>query len=143
MTTPPTTECILWTGSIRKDGYGRRALHRNVMTAHRAAWIEAHGPIPEGLYVRHLCHTRACVRLDHLRLGGATENAQDNRDAGLPVNGWAARDACCHGHPFTPENTRLRVRGGSTERVCRTCDRLRGSGAKRRTRAEVYGGSPG
>lgn len=31
--------------------------------------------------------------------------------------------ACKHGHPFTPENTAMRIRDGRTHRVCRACAR--------------------
>jgi hypothetical protein len=33
-----------------------------------------------------------------------------------------AKAECCHGHPYTPENTYMRVRG---DRECRTCRRER------------------
>jgi hypothetical protein len=34
----------------------------------------------------------------------------------------AHRDCCAAGHPYTPENTRINVRG---HRECRACDRIK------------------
>jgi hypothetical protein len=41
------------------------------------AYEEAKGPIPDGMMVRHLCHNRACVNVDHLEIGTAKQNTQD------------------------------------------------------------------
>jgi hypothetical protein len=116
------TPCIEWTGSVRKDGYGRRWLKQlGVTTAHRAAWVEANGPTE--LDIRHLCHNRLCVNLEHLAPGTEAENLQDNRDAQLPVNQHDGKQFCKHGHLLTAQNVRIRLRAnGHRERVCRTCD---------------------
>ncbi len=47
------------------------------MHAHRAAWIEANGPIPEGMNVLHHCDNPPCVNVEHLFLGTAADNTQD------------------------------------------------------------------
>ena len=73
----PATPCIEHQGYVAKDGYGRvsrRQLAHGPLTAHRAAWIEAHGPIPRHLDVMHLCHNRICVNVEHLRPGTRSEN---------------------------------------------------------------------
>lgn len=82
----PNSPCILWTKYINPYGYGM--LRRNYRTwlAHRWAWTEAHGPIPDGMVVRHLCNVRACVRVDHLALGTHVENYADMVAAGRA--GW-------------------------------------------------------
>lgn len=35
---------------------------------HRLVWEKAHGPIPEGYEVNHMCGNRACCNLEHLEL---------------------------------------------------------------------------
>lgn len=75
-----TEKCWLWTGFLNHDGYGRVGPIKGVRSggrAHKIAWEMANGPVPEGLSVMHLCDTRACVRLDHLKLGTHQENMLD------------------------------------------------------------------
>jgi hypothetical protein len=48
-----------------------------VRKAHRVAWEQAYGPIPAGMLVIHSCDRRACIRLDHLRLGTHRDNTAD------------------------------------------------------------------
>lgn len=57
----------LWTGFLAPDGYGQLNMPGGgKANAHAVAWIEAHGPVPDGLELDHLCRVRHCVRLDHL-----------------------------------------------------------------------------
>lgn len=106
-------ECWLWTGYRNQDGYGTFG----GLGAHRIAWEREHGPIPAGMTIDHRCRTRACVRVDHLRLMTPSANFSDN--------GFRDRAACAHGHEWAPANTRVRVRNGRSHRVCRACDRRR------------------
>ena len=76
-------DCLVWTGS-RSGGYGRIGVGGKTIAAHRFAWEQAHGAIPEGMYVDHVCHNPACVAVEHLRLASNTQN-QRNR-AGAQVN---------------------------------------------------------
>lgn len=74
----PSGECILWTGSKTKDGYGVLGIGRNnQQRAHRVAWEVKHGPIPEGLQVCHKCDVPLCINIAHLFLGTAKENRAD------------------------------------------------------------------
>lgn len=72
-------ECWPFTGTINKDlGYGtlREAGTRKALYAHRVACEVAHGPIPPGYQVAHLCHVRSCVNPAHLRAVPHRENIQ-------------------------------------------------------------------
>lgn len=73
--------CLLWTGRLGHNGYGRKQLCVNGRTirwrVHRLAWVLARGPIPGGLLVLHSCDNRACYRLSHLRLGTQSENIRE------------------------------------------------------------------
>lgn len=87
--------------------------------AHRVAYENEHGPIPDGHVVHHECGQKLCVNVAHLRcLTHAAHNA-------LHVNAasWherqRAKTHCPHGHEYTPENTKIK-RG---RRHCRECMR--------------------
>ena len=77
--TMPVTEtgCLLWTGSASAAGYGRMWVDGRLVSAHRYAWEREHGPIPEEIYVDHLCYTPACCSIDHLRLATSSENSRN------------------------------------------------------------------
>lgn len=70
-------KCLLWTGYRNPDGYGKVTVRRTLWSAHRLAYVEAWGAIPEGMVVRHKCDTPACVNPSHLELGSEAENARD------------------------------------------------------------------
>ena len=65
------TPCVEWTGARDRAGYGRESRRTNGYQrfAHRAAWEDARGPIPDGMHVLHKCDNPGCVNLDHLWLG--------------------------------------------------------------------------
>lgn len=65
-------------GSKGNGGYGlfRDNENRTVM-AHRLAWTFTHGEIVTGLEIDHMCHTRGCVRPDHLRLVTRKQNNEN------------------------------------------------------------------
>lgn len=79
----PTTGCLLWRGPQRGDGYGRFRQE----AAHRLAYVAAHGPIADGLIVRHSCHNRLCVNALHLQLGTHADNRRDCVEAGRQAKG--------------------------------------------------------
>lgn len=60
-----------------RTGYGRCYVQGKRVRAHRAAWVEAYGPIPEGMWVLHRCDNRACIEPTHLFLGTAQDNTDD------------------------------------------------------------------
>ena len=108
-----TETCWLWMATTNPKGYGRFRDGKAV-SAHRWAYEQVAGPIPEGLQLDHLCRVRNCVNPAHLEpVTGAV-----NQKRGL-VNQNFTKTACgiCGGdydHFFTG-------RTGNTWRNCRSC----------------------
>ena len=77
---PGPDECWLWLGFRSTTGYGQIGLggkgSRKIL-AHRYSYELRHGPIPNGLIVRHSCHNSSCVNPAHLLTGTAKDNTQD------------------------------------------------------------------
>lgn len=73
----PSTGCWLWTGEVNAKGYGRTWVNGKREKAHRVAWRETNGPIPEGMVLCHRCDRPSCVNPDHLFLGDMRVNAID------------------------------------------------------------------
>ena len=76
-TTPGANGCLMWEGSIDRGGYGIFTALDSDKRAHRYAWERANGPIPEGMVIDHMCHNRACVNIEHLRLATTKQNAEN------------------------------------------------------------------
>lgn len=82
--------------------------------AHRVAYENLVGPIPEGMQLDHLCRNRMCVNPHHLEPVTPKENTMRAR---------ALIQECPSGHPYGPENTRYQPDG---RRYCAECKRIRG-----------------
>jgi|SRR6516162_1033280 hypothetical protein len=113
-------DCWLWLGANNGNGYGvigRGGREAGQTYVHRVAWELAHGPIPAGLEVDHLCRTRCCVNVAHLELVTHREN---NR-RGETLSALNARKTHCPaGHPYDAANT-YRPPGAPRSRMCRAC----------------------
>jgi HNH endonuclease len=73
--------CWQWTGSTTRLGCGQFSVMtlgegRQMIPAHRYAWEQAAGAIPDGVDVLHLCGNRICVRPDHLTLRDPVETSR-------------------------------------------------------------------
>lgn len=123
-------ECIEWDRARTKAGYGVKWVAGRLVYTHRLTWERANGPIPDGRVIRHLCHNRACYRLDHLAVGTHVDNARDTIEAGNFRNGNSGKTECKHGHSLA--DAYLRKDGN---RRCRTCAQTEARDRQRRRRA--------
>lgn len=71
--------CWEWLGSKNSRGYGR--IYGGGF-AHRVAWTQAIGAIPNGMFVCHRCDNPSCVNPDHLFLGTQRDNMRDCKAKG-------------------------------------------------------------
>jgi hypothetical protein len=69
--------CLEFTGGVDGSGYGQVSFSGRRMRAHRAVWINEHGPISLGLLVCHRCDNTKCVEPSHLFLGTMRDNMRD------------------------------------------------------------------
>ena len=70
-------DCWEWTGAKTHNGYGLVQRNGKVELAHRAAYAEFIGDIPEDRIVMHKCDNRRCFNPDHLMLGSVAANQDD------------------------------------------------------------------
>ena len=129
----PMSGCWIWVGSTSRGGYGnfqsgsRTLGTRRMVAAHRFAYESLCGPISDVL--DHLCRLRCCVNPAHLE----DVDERTNILRGVAPSILQSREPACRmGHPFTPENTRIRGR----HRRCRMCDRLAGRAKRARHRRD-------
>ena len=84
------TPCIECSKRRTKKGYGkvnRVTPHGKFWYAHRFAWYQANGPIPDGMCVLHLCDNPPCINARHLFLGTQADNMADRDKKGRNPQG--------------------------------------------------------
>lgn len=133
--------CWLWTGRLNKDGYGALAAAGQRWPAHVWSYIRFAGPVPDGLEIDHVCHSRdktcpgnecihrRCVNPDHLEAVTHRENVR--RGVG-PAAAKAAQVTCIRNHPL-PEPDK------NGRRRCLACNRA----YKKAQRENVVAGADG
>ncbi len=75
-------ECIIFSGAKDKDGYGKMKRGGKCVKAHRQAYLELKGSIPEGMIVCHSCDNPSCINAEHLFLGTHKDNSDDKISKG-------------------------------------------------------------
>lgn len=124
-------ECWPWRGTIGRAGsYGILKFGGKKIYAHRVSYELLVGPVPDGMTLDHLCHTRdesclgglsclhrRCVNPAHLEPVSGRVNRLRGRS--LPAAN-AKKTHCAKGHPYDEANTYVNRANGA--RVCRTCN---------------------
>lgn len=79
--------CHLWNGPVSRKGYGVTNSDDNATTVqvHRVTYEAAHGPIPAGLVIDHLCRVPACTNPAHLEAVTNAENVRRGSNTKLTM----------------------------------------------------------
>lgn len=114
--------CWIWNGGLNEHGYGVWTVNKRMYKAHRYAYEQMVGPIPDGLVLDHLCRTPRCVNPAHLEPVTQAENVRRAK---------AHITHCPRDHEYTPENTYLQ----GNRRSCKECRRVARNASYHRRRA--------
>ena len=105
--------CWEWTACKTKNGYGKFALNKSWVLAHR--WIYEfllQDKIHSDKLILHKCDNRKCVNPDHLYLGSHLNNAQDRVERKRSKH-YVGEN---HGRSKLTENQVLEIRRLSNEK---------------------------
>jgi hypothetical protein len=78
----PNSGCWLWTGCVTERGYACLKIDGTYIYAHRLAFEEMHGKIPESVLVCHQCDVPSCVNPQHLHPGDHLSNQAEKAQRG-------------------------------------------------------------
>lgn len=122
-------ECWLWTGCVTHTGIGQVRVQGRTVGVHTVAWRLAGRDIPNNGFIRHICGTSHCVRLEHLELYRkprvvAPLRKGDANPLGLTpheIREYLAIDCCpiCGEGPWKAVASHLRTHGYRADEVKR------------------------
>lgn len=129
-----TSTCWLWTASTGYGGYGSFYDGSKHGPAHRYAYIQFVGPIPEGMEVCHACDNKICVNPSHLYAATHRDNMRHAAAHGLMGQKQEAL-TCRNGHPRTAENLIPKWIQGVLYHTCRICRSARNKRTRKKKAA--------
>ena len=118
-----TAGCWEWVGCVDAKGYGR---YSSKQRAHREAYEQFVGTIPQGMCVLHRCDNPPCVNPAHLFLGTKRDNNADRNNKGR-TSRVSRNVGSEHGLSVIDESTVIQIR------------KLRALGAPLRDIGQRYG----
>jgi len=117
-------DCIIGQ-HLQGNGYARAKVNGERLLAHRVAWEQAHGPIPDGFQLHHRCGVKACVNVAHLELLTIGDHTRHH-----------------HPGPQCEHERGLRPDGRSYCPICERQWKQNGAEQRRRHRRERYATDP-
>ena len=75
----PNSGCWIWTGGLRRGGYGQATINCRGVIAHRLFYEQLVAPIPDGLVSHHICGVRRCVNPQHIEILSHAEHKSRHR----------------------------------------------------------------
>ena len=100
------SDCWGWAGN-RPDGrYGHFSINGQSVKAHRWIYELLHGPIPDGMVLRHRCDIPECVNPMHLEAGTSAQNTADIIERGR----WPDRKGDRHPMAALSKDKVLKIR---------------------------------
>lgn len=127
------TGCWLWTGYVRRDGYGVINRGGRIERVHRLMYATFIAPLDPDLVIDHRCRVRRCCNPAHLDQVTDRVNVVERASATSIAVQRLKQTHCVNGHEFTPENTFTRPQRPGT-RECRACQDARNKARARRAR---------
>ena len=117
--------CTLYTNRSLKNGYGRAWIkgERRVGLAHRMAFSNKYGRIPDGLTIHHTCHNPLCLNVDHMVLLSRSQHSL------LTLKEMIPKEFCKRGHRIEGRN--------SKQRFCLVCKRESANRYARKIRMDI------
>lgn len=122
----------MWDAALTGQGYGLFYDGERSVGAYKWAYVQARGPVPDGLELDHLCEQRDCVNPDHLEPKTHKENSQ------RAANHLRGRTHCSLGHPLEGANLSVKLVRGSPVRRCKMCLNL-AADVKKKERQDAAG----
>lgn len=120
MTENKKSECIEWTGTKTKTGYGVLTLNGRQYKVHRLAVILSGRKYPKGTVTDHLCRNHSCINPEHLEVVTNAENVMRGRSFAVTN---AHKTLCKRGHTLDGTRKNRRI-SGKLERFCKQCRTL-------------------
>lgn len=140
--------CWEWQRCVTKGGYGRIVIEGRCHIVHRWVYTHLNGPVGRWVDIHHLCENPRCCNPAHLK--ALTRKEHLHIDGRAKINGRRAsvgtyqrnKTHCPEGHEYTPENTRVNLKG---YRWCKACAKAKGASylkAWRARKKDTVGGVP-
>lgn len=128
--------CWIWGAKRNPDGYGQFHIRDTdgkwrLYGAHRVSYTIAHGPIPEGMVIDHLCRNRSCVNPGHLEAVTIQVNTARGCSAVAAAAASWAEGRCRNGHDLA----KVGIHKSGKAWTCAQCGRDRVARYKARKRA--------